>query len=188
MQVVFDHVESESETIQTFFFAAPERLDYAPGQFVELSLPHAYADSRGTKRWFSLSSAPSDPLLSITTKFADHDGSTFKRNLRKLEPGSMVTISEAMGDFVLPIGLSTPLIFVAGGIGITPIRSMLRSLAAHKEARPIRLLYGVASEDHIIFQDTFEAAHQHATIVVADPSDAWGGECGHLTDSWLRAA
>ena len=94
-------------------------------------------------------------------------------------------MSAPMGDFVLPKLLQTPLIFVATGIGITPFHSILSWLADTGEQRPIRLLYGVHSEDDIIFQDIFnrsgDRAHQPATIVVSEPSPAWGGQRGHLT-------
>jgi ferredoxin-NADP reductase len=54
-------------------------------------------------------------------------------------------------------------------------------LADTNEERPIRLIYGVKNEDEIIFQDTFDRANQHATIVVDEPTPAWGGERGQLT-------
>jgi ferredoxin-NADP reductase len=90
-------------------------------------------------------------------------------------------MAEPMGDFVLPKLIQTPLVFVAGGIGITPFHSMLAWLAATNEQRPIKFLYGVHSEDEIIFQETFDKARIHPTIVVSDPSPAWGGERGQLS-------
>jgi ring-1,2-phenylacetyl-CoA epoxidase subunit PaaE len=57
---------------------------------------------------------------------------------------------------------------------------MLSWLGSTKETRPIKLIYGVRNEEEIIFQDTFEKAGQHATIVVSDPSSAWGGERGRI--------
>ena len=157
-------------------------MQYTAGQFTELTIRHPKPDGRGTSRWFTLSSSPTDELWSITTKYAGDDASSsFKKALFALEPGSEVTLAEPMGDFVLPKLVQTPLIFVAGGIGITPIHSMLQWLAATNEQRPINLLYGVHSEDEIIFQETFERAGVHATIIVEDPTAAWGGERGRLT-------
>jgi ferredoxin-NADP reductase len=181
MQVQFDHATTEADDIMTFYFKPERKLDYTAGQFIELTLPHHKPDNRGEKRWFTLSSAPSEPLLSITTKFAPHHGSSFKKALHHLKPGSVVHMSDAMGDFVLPKLLQTPLIFVAGGIGITPFHSILTWVASSKEQRQITLLYGVNQEDEIIFTETFDKANQHATIVVKDPSEAWGGEHGELS-------
>lgn len=181
MRVVFDHRIDEAANITTFYFRPETPLRYTAGQYIELTLEHAHPDSRGHKRWFTLSSPPGEDFVSITTKFAAESGSSFKKALHRLSPGKTVTMSEPMGDFVLPKLVQTPLIFVAGGIGITPYHSILSWLATTNEQRPITLLYAVRSEDEIIFQETFDKAHQHATIVVAKPSAAWGGERGLLT-------
>jgi ferredoxin-NADP reductase len=181
MRAVFDHLQDEAPNITTFYFRSETPLKYTAGQFVELTLSHAHSDSRGHKRWFTLSSSPTDDLLSITTKFTPEVGSTFKKALRQLKPGDAVIISEAIGDFVLPKLLQTPLVFVAIGIGITPFHSMLSWLNATNEQRPITMLYAVNSEEEIIFQDTLYKARQHATLIVSNPSAAWGGERGPLT-------
>jgi len=156
-------------------------MHYTAGQFTELTIPHKHPDDRGQKRWFTLSSSPTDKLLSITTKFAGDKGSSFKKALHELQPGTELNMADPMGDFVLPKLIQTPLVFVAGGIGITPFHSMLQWLTATHETRPIKLLYSVRNEDEIVFQSTFAAAKVHPTIVVGEPSPAWGGERGHIT-------
>lgn len=180
MQVTFDHSQAEAAVITTYFFKPEKPLQYTAGQFIELTIPHPHPDEFGIKHWYTLSSSPTDELVSITTKLMNH-GSSFKKALQKLQLGQTVTMSDPMGDFVLPKLIQTPLIFVAGGIGITPFHSMLSWLASSNEERPIRLLYGVRTEDDIIFQDTFDRAKQHATIVVSDATPAWGGGRGQLT-------
>lgn len=181
MQVIFDHAKAEADNIKTFYFKPNQPVHYTAGQFIELVIPHKHPDDRGIKRWFTLSSAPTDELLSITTKFAGAKSSSFKKALFKLKGGTELYMAEPMGDFVLPKLIQTPLIFVAGGIGITPFHSMLAWLASTRETRPIKLLYAVRSEDEIVFQDTFDKAGQHATIIVNQPSAAWGGERGQLS-------
>lgn len=157
-------------------------MQYAAGQYTELYLKHDNPDERGEKRWYTLSSAPGRELVSITTKYAGDDkSSTFKKTLFSLVPGTEVGLAEAMGDFVLPKDSNIPLVFVAGGIGLTPFHSMLEWLADQNERRDITFIYGVRNEDEIIFQPTFERANQHVTIVVSDPTDAWGGERGRLS-------
>lgn len=185
MQVVFDHSHDEAANITTFYFKPEVPVRYTAGQFIELRLEHANPDERGQKRWFTLSSSPTDELVSITTKFAAEKSSSFKKALRHLQPGNRVTMSDPMGDFVLPQLIQTPLVFVAGGIGITPFHSMLTWLHATNEQRPITMLYGVHNEEEIIFQETLAKAHQHATIVVTEPSAAWGGERGRLTSELI---
>jgi ferredoxin-NADP reductase len=181
MHVTFDHSSVEADTIYTFYFKPQKPVVYTAGQFLELSVPHHKPDDRGDKRWFTLSSAPTQQLLSITTKITPNHGSSFKKALLKVQPGTELYMSDPMGDFVLPQLIQTPLIFVAGGIGITPFHSMLTWLAATKEQRQIKFLYGVSTEDEIIFQETFDKVNQHVTVVVSNPTPAWGGEHGHLT-------
>lgn len=182
MKATFDHSEALAANIRTFYFRPDKPVGYTAGQYTQLALPHPHADKRGVKRWFTLSSPPTDELLSITTKYAgDEHSSSFKKTLFNLKPGTEVHMADPMGDFVLPKLLQTPLVFVAGGIGVTPFHSMLAWLAATGEERPIKLLYGVSAEDEIIFQDTFGSAGVQPTIVVSDPSPAWGGERGRIT-------
>jgi len=180
MKVVLDHTQAEASNITTFYFKPEKPVRYTAGQFIELTVKHPRPDQRGIKHWFTLSSSPTDPLLTITTKFAGDKSSSFKRALFRLQPGAELLMSDPMGDFVLPKLIQTPLVFVAGGIGLTPFHSMLSWLASTGEQRPIKFLYGVRSEDEIIFQETFAKAGVYPTVVVSEPSAAWGGERGHL--------
>ncbi|HMH31321.1 MAG TPA: FAD-dependent oxidoreductase [Methylomirabilota bacterium] len=181
MKVVFDHGKDEAANIRTFYFRPEKPMHYTAGQFTELTIHHKNPDNRGIKRWFTLSSSPTEELLSITTKHAAGKSSSFKKALFKLEPGTELNMADPMGDFVLPKLIQTPLVFVAGGIGITPFHSILSWLADTNETRPIRLLYGVNNEDEIIFQSTFDKAGTKPTIIVSQPSSAWGGERGQLS-------
>lgn len=181
MKATFDHTDKINEQITTFWFKPSQPLRYTAGQFTELTLPHDEPDDRGIKRWFTLSSSPSDELVSITTRYAGDDkSSSFKKALFALVPGTEVDMADAMGDFVLPKLTQTPLIFVAGGIGLTPFHSMAGWLAESGEQRNIRFLYAVNSEDDIIWQDVFTKAGIDPTIAVANPSDSWGGLRGRL--------
>lgn len=182
MKAVLDHTRDETANIRTFYFKTERPLQYTAGQYTELTVPHLHPDKRGTRHWFTLSSPPGQETATITTKYAGDDkSSSFKKALLKLKPGAELNMADAMGDFVLPKLIQTPLVFVAGGIGITPFHSMLEWLAATGEKRPIKLIYGVSNEDEIIFQDTFDKAGIRATIVVSKPTPAWGGERGRLS-------
>lgn len=180
MKALFDHSEDITDDITTFWFKPEQPLRYTAGQFTELTLNHPHPDDRGMKRWFTLSSAPGGELVSITTRRAHDKGSTFKKTLWSMKAGHEVDLAEAMGDFVLPKLIQTPLIFVAGGIGVTPFHSMAAWLAEAKEERPIRLLHAVRTEEDIIFQDTFSAAGFDETVIVSEPSTTWGGVRGRL--------
>lgn len=181
MRATFVKSDQLTDRIRTFWFKPEKTMQYTAGQFTELRLPQVSPDERGEKRWFTLSSSPTDELVSITTKYAGDDkSSSFKKTLFALEPDTEVDMADAMGDFVLPKLAQTPLIFIAGGIGCTPFHSIARWLAATGEQRDIRLLYAVNTEDDIIFQDDFDKAGFKTTVIVGNPSDAWGGLRGRL--------
>lgn len=171
----------EADNIRTFQFKPAEDYHYTAGQFAEWTLKHDQPDDRGIKRWFTISSSPKDDFVSLTTKFASDKSSTFKTALREMIIGDEIELSQPMGDFVLPKIIQTPLVFVAGGIGITPFHSILTWLQQTEEDRPIKMLYAVNTEDEIIFEDTFKKADQHVTIAVNSPTSSWGGERGLLT-------
>lgn len=186
MKAVFVRSDELTPSIKTFWFEPEEKIRFTAGQYTELYLPHDNPDDRGERRWFTISSSPTKELFSITTKFAEDTGSSFKKALLGLEPGDTIEAQEAMGDFVLPKLVQTPLVFVAGGIGLTPFHSMFEWLADVGEERDIRFIYAVHSEDDIIFQDTFDRAGIQATIMVDTPSDEWGGLSGRLSADDIR--
>ncbi|MES2971365.1 MAG: FAD-dependent oxidoreductase [Patescibacteria group bacterium] len=181
MYVNFDHGEEVATNIRTFWFKPQHPLRYVAGQFVELQLPHPNPDKRGHKRWFTLSSSPSEKLISITTKLATENGSTFKQTLASLKSGAEVTISEAMGDFVLPKDNTLPLVFVAGGIGVTPMRSMVKWIVDNHEQRKVNVIYAARSLDEIAFKELFKSQGINLDVVLSDQTSGWTGRTGRLS-------
>src|SRR5688572_28479949 len=180
MNVILDHTEDIAENIKTFWFKPAKPVHYVAGQFTELYLPHDGADDRGTRRWFTLSSSPTEPLVSITTKFSD-PGSSFKRTLAGLKPGTALALASPMGDFVLPKDASRPLVFVAGGMGITPMRSMIKYLLDCHEQRDIHLIYAVTKREELAFEPLFTAYGLKFTTVIKNPPQGYTGEAGSLS-------
>ena len=181
MNVTFDHSEDIAHNIKTFWFKPERKVRYTAGQFTEIYLPHDNPDDRGIKRWFTLSSSPTDELVSITTKFASHQSSTFKQHLRELAPGTPLKLADPMGDFVLPKDPSIPLVFVAGGMGITPMHSMIKYLRDTGEKRPIHLIYAVTEEDELAWPQLFKDYGLQFTPVVKQPVGEYSGETGSLS-------
>lgn len=165
-------VESVQEApgIFTFRFRPEKKLDYTAGQFVGMTIPHK-ADERGDKRWFTLSSSPTEEPVSITTRIAMRNGSSFKHELQKLRPGDTVSISDPMGDFVLPIDSGVPITFIAGGIGITPVRSMVKWLLDTGEKRPAELIYFVREPTDAVFGDIFKAYGLPTHVIPTHPGE-----------------
>lgn len=155
MKVTFTGSEPAADHIRTFKFEAEHKPHYVAGQFIELRIPHADKDNRGDKRWFTLSSSPTEDYLTITTKLAAEHGSSFKEALQALQPGTVLDMASPMGDFVLPKDQSIPLTFVAGGIGATPFHSMVKYVQDSGEHRDITMLYAANSDGEVAFRDTF---------------------------------
>ena len=181
MHIKLHHTESVAKDITSFWFEPEKPVEFVAGQFIEMFLPHNHPDERGQKHWFTLSSSPSEKLLSITTKHASKRSSTFKQELFKLNPSAFVTISEPMGDFVLPKDISIPLVFIAGGIGITPVRSIVKWLADTHERRNIQILYAAHRLEDIAFQELFEAYGSKFNILLSEATNEQKTLSGYLT-------
>lgn len=180
MNVIFDHSEPTATNIRTFWFKPEKTVHYTAGQFTEMYLNHDNADERGIRRWFTLSSSPTDGMVSITTKFAAEHGSTFKQTLASLKPGAPLHLAEPMGDFVLPKDPSIPLVFIAGGIGVTPMHSMIKYLHDTHQKRTIRLIYAVATLDELAFEPLFKEYGVTLIPVVKTAPAGYQGETGSL--------
>lgn len=180
MQVTFDHKVQIAPDIWTFYFRGPAKHDYIAGQYTELTLPHENPDDRGTRRWFTLSSSPSEDLLCITTRH-QQPASTFKNTLWQLEPESEIHLADPMGDFVLPKDSSIPLLFVVGGIGVTPVHSILKWLADNSEKRRIDIIYAAEDEQHLIFRDLIDQQSDTVDYYLSSPSEGWQGHAGRIT-------
>ncbi len=153
---MFDHKEKINHNVTTFWWRLPRKVKFTAGQFTELYLPHKNPDERGKKHWFTISASPTNNLWSITTKDAGAKGSSFKKTLFKLKEGAEVDLAEPMGDFVLPKDKSIPLVFVAGGIGVTPFHSIVQYLLDTGEKREIQFIWALNEARDAIFLDLFK--------------------------------
>jgi glycine betaine catabolism B len=169
------------EGISGLVFPKPAWFSFVPGQYMEWSIPLRTGDSRGNRRYFSIASSPTEPDILIAARFPPH-ASRYKQELMSLPPGGVVTAGELGGDFVLPRDPGIPLAFVAGGIGITPFRSMLKYLADKGEKRDIVLLYSNYAEQEIVFLDVLKEAECRIGLRVVhtltDPTRVRPGWCG----------
>ena len=143
-----------------FEFAPKAPVRFTPGQFMELTLPHQKPDSRGWRRVFSIASAPG-PTVRFGIRLPER-ASSFKRALLDLEPGAMVSATSVGGDFVLPRDAS-PVLLVAGGIGITPYISQLEQV----RDRDVALVYAISTPDDLAYADLIAKAGCSSVTVVA---------------------
>ncbi len=174
---------------EEYTFAPQRPLRYEAGQYLEITLPHARADLRGTRRMFTISSAPEEKTVKITTRYVDRS-SSFKTAFRQLKVGQTISATAVRGDFVLPADVSQKLLFVAGGIGVTPFRSHIQSLLARNEKRDIVLLYAVRHANEVLFDDViFTKASGVRVVVIANDAVSVRGkeyiQAPYVTDDVL---
>lgn len=140
-------------------FATKKRVNYQPGQYMEWTVKHKNADYRGMRRYFTLASSPTENDIKLAIKIYPN-GSSFKKALLNLSGSGKVTAGQLGGNFILPKNQKQKLAFVAGGIGITPYRSMAKYISDSGEQRDVVLLYSENHKEEIVYKDIFNEAKQ----------------------------
>ncbi|WP_314452353.1 FAD-dependent oxidoreductase [uncultured Microbacterium sp.] len=144
-------------TVRELTFHAARPFPFSPGQYLELDVPHRRPDARGTRREFSIASAPED-LPEVRIAFKDGSQSSYKKALAAVESGSTLAVTGVWGDFVLPSRPTAPVLLVAAGIGVTPFVSQLRHLVATGQDRDVVLVYVVSDAAELAFRDDIAAS------------------------------
>jgi len=180
--------------IYEFRFSGATRLRFRPGQYLEWTLRHSRPDSRGDRRYFTIASSADERQVRLGVKFYP-GASSFKRALLAMRPGSEIVASQLAGEFVLPANKREKLVFMAGGIGITPFRSMIKHLLDHDEKRPITVLYSNKTAPEIVYADVLEKARKQLGIrTVYTLTDAncvppdWQGGTGRVDAEMIAEA
>ncbi len=155
MKVTFIKKIKETENIFSFVFKPEERVTWKAGQYIFLKILHSKPDDRGEKRHFTISSAPYEENIFITTKFDFKNGSSFKKAMISLKEGSYIETSDPEGDFIIKEP-DAKYVFIAGGIGITPYRSILLDMGRKRNKVDTILLYFCKSRE-TIFSDIFNS-------------------------------
>jgi ferredoxin-NADP reductase len=150
-------VRKEAEGIYSFVFTYHGAFNFKPGQYMEWTLPLRHSDSRGNRRYLTLSSAPTENQLMFTVRLPRR-ASHFKKALAASKPGGKILASHLAGSFVLPGDDSKKLAFIAGGIGVTPFRSMIKYVVDSRQQRPISLLYAANHANEFAFTQLLKQA------------------------------
>ncbi|KKR32849.1 MAG: Oxidoreductase FAD/NAD(P)-binding domain protein [Candidatus Gottesmanbacteria bacterium GW2011_GWC2_39_8] len=186
--------EKIKTSIDTYDFIFPfkPKFSYIPGQYMEWTLGHKNVDPRGNRRYFTLASSPTEDHLRIGVKFYEH-GSTLKKALLNADLGTRVIAGQRAGDFILSENKEVKYIFLGGGIGITPFRSILKYLIDKQEKRDIVLFYSNKKADEIVYRDVFDLAERKLGIkTVYTTTDrnsipkGWNGEKGRIDGEMIR--
>lgn len=140
-----------------FVFTPNRPLKFQAGQFLEWMVPAERNSGRGIRGYFTIASSPTEKEMRLGTKLPPTPG-PFKRGLLALAPGDKVTAGQLAGDFILPTDKNEPLVLIAGGIGITPFRSMVQYLLDQNETRNATLIYQCKSAEEFAYKPIFDSA------------------------------
>jgi glycine betaine catabolism B len=179
-------VIDEAPDIRTFRFARPDGFEFTPGQFLTIRMR---ADGEDLVRCYSLSSSPAARgYLDITVKRQGKVSGLLHSSLR---PASVVPIKAPAGAFTYPVRDDRPLLLLAGGIGITPLLSMLRHATETEPARPVALFYSARREEHLAFRDEIATlARRHpqvrVTYAVTEGPAGAGVYPGRIDETLIR--
>lgn len=155
MKLQFNKQIGEFAGTKTFIFKINNPIIWQAGQFIHLILPHTDSDDRGEERWFTIASSPYEQEIRITTRINTEKSSSFKKALQELKIGQEIETDLPKGKFILE-DPSRDYIFVAGGIGITPFRSILKQLDHDGKQFHVELLYANRDENDIPFRNDLE--------------------------------
>jgi glycine betaine catabolism B len=167
VRLLFRHSRRLTPTTTEFVFEPRRPLRHAPGQYLELDLPHAKPDGKGRRRVFSLTTPPDARLVKIGVGTAE-PVSAAKQKLLALKPGDGLTATTVAGDFVLPRRSKSPVLLIAAGIGITPYLSHLSEGSAG--TRDTVLLYLARNASELAYADELKQSGARVIARLADGS------------------
>lgn len=171
--------------IYDFIFQTSQKFSFVPGQYMEWTLSHKNTDSRGNRRYFTIASSPTEKDVILGVRF-NSSGSSFKNALSDFSKDSEIIASSIAGDFTLPKDGAKKLVFVAGGIGVTPFRSMVKYLLDKKEKRDIVVLYTAKTPEDFAYKEVFDEARNVGIRVIytvtntKDVPNNWKGHVGRI--------
>ncbi|HKW88795.1 MAG TPA: FAD-dependent oxidoreductase [Candidatus Acidoferrales bacterium] len=177
-----------------FWMERPGGFEFKPGQAMEVKLiDPPETDSEGNARAFSIASAPHEPDLLVATRMRD---TAMKRCLEKLVPGATVELDGPFGDLKLHTRASRPAVFLAGGIGITPFRSMVVDAAKNHLPHKIWLIYSNRRPEDAAFLEDLQRAEKEnpnfklvtTMTEMEKASQPWAGKRGFVDKKMIEDA
>lgn len=172
-----------------FLLEKPGGFTYKAGQFADYTLiDPKETDAEGNTRGFSLASAPFEQDIMFATRMRD---TAFKRNMKTMDIGTELTLDAPYGSFTLQNNTKIPAVFLSGGIGITPVRSIILQATSDKTDHKIFLFYANKTPKDAAFFDELKDAEEsnpNFTFIPSmteDKSNEWHGETGFFTKEML---
>src|SRR6266550_3323842 len=176
-------------TLMVVFDLLGEEVDFHPGQYFWITLlDPPYDDEKGPRRHISVVTSPNERgVLGLCTRLRD---TAFKRSLAELPVGTDVDVEQPKGDFLLPEETDRPYVFVAGGIGITVFRCMLRYIAEEGLPHRVTLVYSNRDRESTAFLDELTELERDNPnfdlVLTMTNDDGWSGEKRRIGVDLLR--
>lgn len=170
-------------------FAVDGYPEYRPGSYFWVELPdRGHTDEKGLRRHISLVTSPTEAgIVGLATRLRD---TAFKRTLAELKPGDSVEVEEPKGSFLLPAETDADYVFVAGGIGITVFRSMLRYIRDTGSGHRVTLVYSNRDRESAAFLDELEELERalpgFRAILTMTEDAGWAGESRRIDAALLH--
>lgn len=185
--------EKVSKDAWSFYFERPSGFNFIAGQYIKVKLnPDLIGagipnpDERGTSRFFSIASSPTENNLMITTRIIQ---SSFKKTLVVLKEGDEIEFRGPHGAFVLD-EKARSIVFLTGGIGITPFRSMFVFAHDLKLPAKITLIASFSTVEDLIFYDYLSGISggnlKFVATITGDPVSNWHGEAGRIDEKKIK--
>lgn len=191
--LTFKHVQKIASNTYDFVFATSHKPKFRAGQFMEWTLGHVPLDSRGNRRYFTIASSPTEPDFRIGVRF-NPKASAFKHELAALKPGDKIYAGQLAGDFTLAKSASKKLVFIAGGIGVTPYRSIIQYLLDSHQSRDIVMFYANKTAPEIAYANFFSSATKRMPLkmiyILDDKTKTpqnWRGKIGFIDAAMVNA-
>jgi len=166
-------------TLFVVFDLQGEEVDFRPGQYFWVELPNrGHEDDKGLRRHISVATSPTERgVLGLCTRLRD---TAFKQTLAELQVGDEVDVEQPKGDWALPEDTSPAYVFIAGGIGITVFRSMLRYIRDTGEPYRVTLVYSNRDRAGTAFLDELSELEQRIpglrVVLTMTEDEGWEGE------------
>lgn len=182
LELIFVEKKEIAENIYNFIFSKPKHFSFTPGQYMEWTLADYWPDMRGNRRFFTIASSPTENIVLIGVRI-NEKGSKFKKELMSLKKGEKITAGNLVGDFTID-DYNKKYIFIAGGIGITPFRSIVKNAIDNNIRLNAVLFYSCSVEGEFMYQDIFDEAEKiglKTIYVCSHPAKKdWKGVKGRL--------
>jgi ferredoxin-NADP reductase len=176
-------------TLMVVFDLLGEEVEFAAGQYFWVTLlDPPYDDEKGPRRHITVVTSPNDSgVLGLATRIRE---SAFKRSLAELPVGSEAEVEQPKGDFGLPEDTAQPYVFIAGGIGITVFRCMLRYIAEEGLPHRVNLVYSNRDRESTAFLGEIRELEQAIpglrVVFTMTDDPGWDGETRRIDASMLR--